>query len=230
MVKQTSFMRRTFTSDDVLEAMTRFDETMRSKYPKKRWKTYAIEHSGKLYPPKDTMRLIIGIEDIGSGGEPVNSKFQDLGFKIVSMGGPPEPDEEDVTLEALETSISLERDLEDYLSAGLSQLEAGLKPYSQNGAISRQFDTKTVGIIDLLAQDAKGKLVVIELKAGEADDRVCGQIQRYMSWVKENFAGRREVRGIIVANAFTNSLRYASRVVPGLSLKKYSVSFKFLDG
>jgi len=38
-----------------------------------------------------------------------------------------------------------------------------------------------------------------------------------------------KVRGIIVASDFTVRMIYAAKVVPGLSLKKYQVLFKFTD-
>jgi RecB family endonuclease NucS len=71
-----------------------------------------------------------------------------------------------------------------------------------------------------LAVDSKGNLVVIELKAGDADRQVCGQIQAYMGWVKEHLAGSREVRGIVVAHEFTERTRLASTVVPHTQLEK----------
>jgi RecB family endonuclease NucS len=37
-----------------------------------------------------------------------------------------------------------------------------------------------VGRPDIVARDAKGNLVVIELKEGEATDAVIGQIARYL--------------------------------------------------
>ena len=86
-----------------------------------------------------------------------------------------------------------------------------------------------VGRLDILAVDGTGRLVVIELKAGRADDRVCGQILRYMGWVKENIARGREVRGIIVANEFSESLKLASKAATELTLKGYRVRFEFID-
>jgi hypothetical protein len=229
-MQQTTFKGQTITREEMLKAMERFDQEQRPIFPKKRWKTYAVEHNGKLYPPKETLRIAVGKKDIGTGGQPVNSRFEGLGFRIVTL-----QDQETLSSEALEeeeaieTSISLERDLEDYLEVNLSQLEPDLKLYQDEGFNGRQCDTKVVGIIDILATDKNGDFVVIELKAGEADDRVCGQIQRYMGWVEEALAGPHKVRGIIVANEFSDGLRYAQRIVPNIHLKKYSVSFKFAE-
>ncbi|MCI0564117.1 MAG: hypothetical protein MN733_37045 [Nitrososphaera sp.] len=47
--------------------------------------------------------------------------------------------------------------------------------------------------------------------------------------VKENLAGQKKVRGIVIASDFTERLVYAVKVVPDLSLKRYQISFKFTD-
>lgn len=73
-------------------------------------------------------------------------------------------------------------------------LEPGLKLYSKNGVTGRQFNTGVVGIIDLLAIDKQGEFVVIELKAGEAKDKACAQLFRYMGWVAVNLANGKNVR------------------------------------
>jgi len=221
------FRGKEIAKEDVIIAMEQFDKEHRAGLSKTRWKTYAIERNGKIYPPKETLRLIVGYHDVGSGGKPVNAIYEELGFKIITIGEQNEGVEE--LEEAIETSISIERDLEDFIEKNLSQLEQGLSLYPLEEGSPRQFDTKRIGIIDLLAIDKKQQPVVLELKAGEADDRVCGQIQRYMAWVKENIAKERDVRGIIVANSFTDNLRYAIKIGRNISLKKYSVVFRFSD-
>jgi hypothetical protein len=107
--------------------MGRFDREFRDGF--RRWRTYAVKHDGKDYPPKELLRMIVG--DIGnlSGGEPTNHYFRDLGFQIGEIDGPgTDPDED-----AMDTSLSLEADLEDALSADLSQLEKGLQLYKKDG-------------------------------------------------------------------------------------------------
>jgi len=166
---------------------------------------------------------------IAGGGKPINSKFEELGFKVVTRDepsdpdAPPGPDDEDED----ETALTLEYDLENSLVGNLDQLEKGLKLYSEGSHTGRQFIAKGAGIIDLLVTDSSGDLVVLELKAGEADKKVCGQILAYMGWVRKNLAGKRKVRGIIVANEFTEKLALASGVVPDLALKKYTIVFRF---
>jgi RecB family endonuclease NucS len=48
--------------------------------------------------------------------------------------------------------------------------------YQAESVNPKQFDTKTIGIIDILATDTKADSVIIEVKASAADERVCGQI------------------------------------------------------
>jgi hypothetical protein len=76
-------------------------------------------------------------------------------------------------------SLSIERDLEDWLVHNLELLEAGLTLYRDGDIDGRQLDAGEVGIIDLLALDKRGDFVVLELKAGKASDSVCGQILGY---------------------------------------------------
>lgn len=130
---------------------------------------------------------------------------------------------------AVDTSLSLERDMARSLLRDLGQLERGLRLYERNGTSGNQLDTSAVGRLDILAIDANGGLVVVELKAGRAEDRVCGQILRYIGWVKESLAQNQNVRGLIVANDFSESLRFAAKAMPGVALKRYEVRFEFTD-
>jgi len=209
--------------------MDRFDKDLRASFPQKRWVTYAIKRDDKLYPPKELLRLVTGLSQVGSGGKPVNSKFEELGFQVALLDGEAVVSPTDAEGTETEIAFSLEYDLENSLVSNLEQLEKGLQLFNENGRLGQQLDTKEAGRIDLLAIDAGGNLVVIELKAEEADRQVCGQIQAYMGWVKENLAGPRKVRGIIIANDFTIRARYAAKVVPDLTLKKYQINFRFLD-
>lgn len=143
----------------------------------------------------------------------------------ISKESPEKPAEEN---KIEEVAFGLERDLEEYISRNLSQLEEGLKLYSAEGLIGRQYPTD-VGRIDLLALDKEGNFVVIELKAGLATDRVTGQILGYMSYIRKNLAKDKDVRGIIVAEDFDERLKYAAAEIPKLKLKKYLVKFEFQD-
>ena len=120
--------------------------------------------------------------------------------------------------ELAETSISLERDIEDHLIQHLDTLEKGLK------FVARQFRTD-VGRIDILAEDKQGGRVIIEVKVGEAKDSAVGQIARYLGWFTK--LDRKAPRGMVVAAGFPEGVRYAATAVSGLTLHAYRVSFSF---
>jgi RecB family endonuclease NucS len=147
-------------------------------------------------------------------GYPLSRKPEDLDLE--------EPEIEE------EISFGLERDLEEYISRNLGQIEEGLTLYSEEDLSGRQYSTD-VGRIDLLAIDKEGNFVVIELKAGLATDRVVGQVLGYMRYVRKNLAKGRDVRGIVVADDFDERLKYAVAEIPKLKLKKYVVEFEFRD-
>lgn len=110
--------------------------------------------------------------------------------------------------------------------SNLEQLEGGLSLYQKDGISGHQLNTNAVGRIDILAIDKEGNYVVIELKAGEADDKVCGQILKYMGWVKKELANGKPVRGIIIANSFSEQLKYAVDAVPNI---KFTLHFQIFN-
>lgn len=120
--------------------------------------------------------------------------------------------------EYVESSLTLERDLEDQIVGHLDILESGLK------LVSRQ-ETSDVGRLDLLARDSGGRTVIIELKAGEAKDSSIGQIARYMGWYAQKEGT--PPRAFLVASGFSEPIRYAAKAIPGLRLVTYKVQFTF---
>lgn len=120
--------------------------------------------------------------------------------------------------EYVESSLSLERDLEDQIVSHLDILEPGLT------LVSRQ-ESSDVGRLDLLARDAEGRTVIIELKAGEAKDSSIGQIARYIGWYGEKEGAA--PRAILVASGFAEPVRWAAKAIPGLKLVTYRVQFAF---
>jgi len=126
-------------------------------------------------------------------------------------------------------SFEFEADLEGHLANNLVDIEEGLKLYvSPDGVSGRQFPTD-VGRIDLLSLDKDGNFVVIELKVGQAMDKACSQVLRYMGWVKRHIAGNRKVRGIIVCMNATDGLKYAASTLENVSIKEYEVHFSLHD-
>lgn len=120
--------------------------------------------------------------------------------------------------EYVESSLSLERDLEDQIVSHLDSLEPGLT------LVSRQVRSE-VGILDLLAKSQDGQTVIIELKAGEAKDSSIGQIARYVGWYSDKEGAA--PRAILVASGFPQPVRWAAKAIPGLRLVTYQVQFNF---
>ena len=117
-------------------------------------------------------------------------------------------------------SVSIERDLRNFLAQNPHVIESGLSVIQ-----TEEYDTKNVGRIDILCSDTSGKLVVIELKKGRKADSVVGQILRYIGWVSKNLS--KNARGIIIVNEPDEKLEYALLPLQAmLQLKYYRVNFE----
>jgi hypothetical protein len=130
--------------------------------------------------------------------------------------------EEDLTVAPSE--FAYESDLRDFLAKNLNTIESGLRLYEDEGITGVEFP---VGgrFIDILAVDANGDLVVIELKVSRGYDRVVGQLLRYMGWLERNHAEpTQKVRGVVVAREITEDLKLACSRVDGVSLYEYVLS------
>jgi endonuclease len=117
----------------------------------------------------------------------------------------------------------LERDLQAALRRAIDQLEPGLEIVDDGAGRS-----VSSGFIDITARDARGSIVVIELKTGTARQNAVAQVLSYMGCVAAEEPDA-EVRGILVAADFDKKTRAAARMVPALSLRAYRVSFEFTN-
>jgi len=102
--------------------------------------------------------------------------------------------------------ILTERRIEERLSRNLGLLEPfgyKLDLYeSPDGRSGRQLICPSVGgRIDLLCTDrTTGGYVVIEVKAGRADDRVYSQVSSYIGWVMQHLPHGRKVAGLVISD------------------------------
>ncbi len=119
-------------------------------------------------------------------------------------------------------SFRLERDLQRTLRDNIEQLEPGLTIV--DGGAEKSVAT---GRIDITAKDSQGNLVIIELKAGVAPDSALTQLLGYMGSMEPVEEGT--IRGILVAQDFTDRLVYAATMVPHVNLKAYAFRFTFDD-
>lgn len=115
--------------------------------------------------------------------------------------------------------FSLERDMQAALRGKITSLDPYLRIIDDGAerAVSS-------GLIDITCED-NSSLVVVELKAGKADSRAIGQILGYMGDLQEESG--KTVRGILIAHDFDQRAKSAARVVPTLTLKRYSIAFNF---
>lgn len=119
--------------------------------------------------------------------------------------------------------FAYERDLRNYLSKNLNDIEDGLKLYEEEGIKGIEFP---VGgkFIDILAVDKQNNFVVIELKVSRGYDRVVGQILRYMAWIEKNLSEvDQKVRGFIIARSISEDLSLAASKIPDVSLFEYDL-------
>lgn len=130
-----------------------------------------------------------------------------------------------IDAEVASDEFAFERDLRNYLAKNLVLIEPGLKLYEEEGFNGVEYP---VGgrFIDILAVDAKGGLLVIELKVSRGYDRTVGQLLRYMAWVTKNLAGGKQVRGLIVASEITEDLKLATSLIPGVQVMEYELNLK----
>lgn len=120
--------------------------------------------------------------------------------------------------------FAYEHDLRDYLARNLHIIEPSLKLYSDEGITGVEFPAGG-RYVDILAIDAAGSYVVIELKVSKGYDRVVGQLLRYISWIKANQAEPgQSVRGIIIAKQISEDLRLACAELRSVSLYEYELS------
>ncbi len=139
--------------------------------------------------------------------------------------GPTDPGEIDPPEDPPEISeFAYEKDLQNFLSKNLHQIESGLKLYEEEDITGIQFPAGN-RYIDILTLDKDNHYVIIELKVSRGYDRVVGQILRYMAWIKKNHADEGQlVRGVIVAREITEDLLLACSQIPNIDLYEYQLS------
>lgn len=124
----------------------------------------------------------------------------------------------------------LEKYLEDFLVSNWSNTLLGkdYDIYEENGVpIGQQYMSDT-GPLDILAISKDRKtLLVVELKKGKVSDKVVGQIQRYMGFVKEELLEPgQQVRGAIIGLDDDRRVQRALAVTQGIDFYRYEVDFK----
>ena len=159
-----------------------------------------------------------------------SSKISERDYNVIMGYEPDILNNIDETAEE-EMSYALEKHLEEFIVENWQKIDFGEKLtlyVDENGNTGKQYYTEEVGYIDLLAQDAKGDFVVIELKKGRKNDEVVGQVLRYMGWVRNKLGGPNvKVRGYIIVGERDPKLDYALQEIGDkVQAMIYKVLFK----
>lgn len=119
------------------------------------------------------------------------------------------------------TSVGLENDLRRYLAQNPGLIEKGMRLIEEEKSVA-------TGRMDLLCEDRRKRLVVIEFKKERGSDAVVGQILRYVGCLQDEMPDRK-IRGMIIVNEPDDKLLFAVKPVPNLEVKYYKVRFEVTD-
>ena len=119
----------------------------------------------------------------------------------------------------------LEDELTSRIESGTEVFGMNLKMYKRKGAYGRQFIIP-VGRLDLLCEDDKGDLYVIELKKDSGYSDAYEQTAMYLDWFEKNkFAEGKKIYGIICLNSPTEDLLEKVHKDKRMRLFEYHVSY-----
>lgn len=125
--------------------------------------------------------------------------------------------------------FSNEKLLEDELTAriesGIEVFGMKLKIFRRKGLYGRQFIIP-IGRLDLLCEDDKGDLFVIELKKDAGYDDAYLQTSQYLDWFEHSeYAKDRNIYGIICLNSPSQNLIEKVHSDPRMKLFEYQISY-----
>ena len=88
-----------------------------------------------------------------------------------------------------------------------------------------------VGEIDLLAEDARGELVVVLVSQKGAGEELVAEVLQRIGWVRKHVGeDEQRVRGIVLCEGAPESLGYAaSAVADTIRFKTYRIALSFED-
>jgi restriction system protein len=189
-----------------------------------RWLTQVVERASMSEALRNSADSIGTVCDLSRAGHEVELN------KLIGAAAAPTLISSDTSIED-PGSFALEKHLEDFLVENWAGTDLGKRYdiYRDETGTGQQFRTDT-GAIDILAVSKDGKeLLVVELKKGRASDAVVGQTLRYMSFVQEELAEKKQkVRGVIIALEDDPKLRRALKMTPSIEFFRYQISFKLV--
>ncbi len=177
---------------------------------------------------KDNNLLIQFLEKIYPSGKTKKGQTRiQFWLKLFDRASQDEESEDEEIENNEEKQFAYERDLQSYLANNLTKIESGLKLYKQSDDVSGlEFPIDDTGRrIDILAVDATGMYVVIELKVSRGYEKTAGQVLYYQAMVKKHF-NVSKVRIVIVANEVSEELKLALETIPNVELFEYKLSME----
>jgi hypothetical protein len=117
------------------------------------------------------------------------------------------------------------------VAASPEWIEPGLRVYEEDGSpVGASFPTP-VGVIDLLAEDDAGGLVVAMVADGEPDKELVLELLQRIGFVRTQVAtSGQEVRGLLLVERLSDATRYTIAALGGtLSVKSWRVALTFED-
>jgi len=118
------------------------------------------------------------------------------------------------------TNFTYERDLQNSLIGQAENLFPGYKIYGHNEGIEYTIEGKRIDL--LLENKVENTLLAIELKAGEADFKVFGQISMYLGLLAMKFPDKK-IKGCIIAGEIDTTLKYACSTNKSITLFEYQM-------
>ena len=124
-------------------------------------------------------------------------------------------------------NFAYEKDLQTSLCSHISELFPDHHIFGGLG-IGVEYSIGGRRIDVLLEHNVEDSLLVIELKSGEADFKVFGQISMYIGLLQRQFP-ERVVSGVIVAGCIEESLIQACEITDKVKLKTYQMNIELED-
>ena len=112
----------------------------------------------------------------------------------------------------------VERNLQRAIAKDLGKIEDGLELLGEEVPVE-------TGRMDILAESRDETLVVIELKADEANEGALAQVMSYMAAL--TVERDRTVRGYLIAESFSDRVKWAAKRDPDLRLLRYLLNPTF---
>jgi hypothetical protein len=141
----------------------------------------------------------------------------------IEAENPTEDAEEQVLDQPLEPTglaFRIEKEMQAAVRKQLSNIEPGLLEADGGTEVST-----STGRLDILAKDARGGHVVIELKAGVCPPGAIEQVLGYAQSIEEERGGK--ARALLIAADFPDRMRAAAKRIPSVQLLTYEFALKF---